>query len=270
MNKPPIVLIHGLWLTPRCWENWKALYESKGHVVHTPAWPRMPGEVEEVRADPSALNGLGVKEIADHYEAYIRGLDEAPIVMGHSFGGLLTQIILDRGLGAAGVAIDPAAPKGVLHLPLAALRAAIPVLQNPLNANRTVMLTFEQFQYGFANNVPEDEARAAYDRYAIPGPGKPIFQAATAALDPHSETAVDVKNPNRAPLLLIAGTEDHQAPATLVHDNYKLYRDSPSITEYLEFPNRAHMICLQKGWEEVANSALTWAMAHLKVPAGSV
>src|SRR4051812_44656715 len=174
----PIVLVHGLWLTPRSWEGWKERFESRGHEVHAPAWPRMEAEVEELRRDPSPMNGLGGTEVVDHYAEYIRGLARPPIIVGHSFGGLVTELLLDRGFGAAGVALSPAQVKGVLRLPPATLRSAFPVLGNPANRKRTVELTPKQFHYGFTNTMSGEEAKAAYDRYQVPGSGRVIFQAA--------------------------------------------------------------------------------------------
>ena len=261
-TRPPIVLIHGLWMTPRSWSRFQADYTDRGHEVLAPSWPRLRGEVEDVRRDPAALNVLGVTEIVDHYDAIIRGLDEPPIIMGHSFGGLYVQLLLDRGLGAAGVAIDAAAPKGVLKLPVSQARALWPVLKNPANRKRTVPLTFEQFRYAFANNMTEPDARAAYERDAIPGPGRPVFQAGFAALDPHAATKVNYRNPERAPLLFIAGGEDHIVPPAVNKANYRKYRHSAAVTGYQEFPGRSHLIVAQSGWEEVAEHALSWALEH--------
>lgn len=254
-----IVLIHGLWLTPRSWESFRTFYEERGYKVLTPAWPRMYGEVENIRRDPSALAGLGVIEIADHYEQLIKSLDEPPIIMGHSFGGLIVQILLDRGLGSAGVGIDPASPKGVFRLPFSALKAASGVLSNPLNYNRVPPFTFEQFRYAFGNNVSEEQARKFYERYAIPGPGRPIFEVAFANLNPRAATKVNYGNGKRAPLLLIAGSEDNQVPISMVRENFKRYARSRAITEFKEFPGRSHLIAMQDGWQEVAQFALTWA-----------
>jgi pimeloyl-ACP methyl ester carboxylesterase len=254
-----IVCIHGLWMTPRSWELFRGFYEYRGYRTIALAWPRMKGEVEEIRRDPSALAGLGVKEIADHYEKAVRKLEEPPILMGHSFGGLIVQILLDRGLGCAGVSIDGVPPKGVLRLPLAALKAASPVLLNPLNCRRTVALTFEQFRFAFANVMPEEDARAAYERYAVPGPGRPIFQVAFANLNANSATKVNRRNHQRAPLLLIAGSEDHQVPASMNRENLQRYAYSTALTEYKEFPGRSHLIMAQQGWQEVADYAITWA-----------
>ncbi len=254
-----IVLIHGLWMTPRSWEPFKDYYERKGYQVLAPAWPRLHGEVEAIRRDPSALAGLGLLEIFEHYDKFVRTLPEPPILIGHSFGGLTVQVLLDRGLGAAGVSIDGTAPKGILPLPWSVIRAANPVLSNPFNYRGTVDLTFPQFQYTFANTMTEADARAAYERQAIPGPGRPVFQSALGNLTPGAATTVNHLNDNRAPLLLIAGGSDHLVPPILNQVNYKKYGKSRAVTAYKEFPGRSHLIVAQEGWEEVATYALDWA-----------
>jgi pimeloyl-ACP methyl ester carboxylesterase len=254
-----VVLIHGLWLTPRSWESFRTFYEARGYNVLAPAWPRFQGEVEDIRRDPSALAGLGVVEIADHYAQFVKALDEPPIIIGHSFGGLIVQILLDRGLGSVGIGIDSVAPKGVFRLPFSALKAASGVLSNPLNYNRVPPFTFEQFRYAFGNNVSEEEARKFYDRYAIPGPGRPIFQVATANLNPRAVTKVNYGNSRRVPLLLIAGSEDNQVPVSIVRENFERYARSMATTEFKEFPGRSHLIAIQYGWQEVAEYILSWA-----------
>jgi pimeloyl-ACP methyl ester carboxylesterase len=259
-----IVLIHGLWMTPRSWDNFRGYYEDRGYRVLAPAWPGIRGEVEDVRRDPSALAGLGLREIFDYYAGIIRPLDEPPIIMGHSMGGLIVQLLIDRGFGAAGIAIDATATKGIWRLPLSVLRAARPVLANPLNYWRNVTLTFEQFQYAFANVMSEADARIAYDKYLIPGPGRPIFQAAFANFNPWAVTKVDYRNNRRAPLLLIGGAQDHLVNPILNRINLKKYARSSAITEYKEFPNRSHLIVGQNGWQEVAEFALTWAQSNLR------
>jgi pimeloyl-ACP methyl ester carboxylesterase len=263
-NNPPIVLIHGLWMTPRSWEHWVDRYTARGHDVLAPAWPGLDRDVEALRADPSGIEHLGVAEIVDSYEEIIRGLDAAPIIMGHSFGGLFTQLLLDRDLGVAGVAIDSAAAKGVFTLPPAQLRSAFPVLKNPLNNHRAVLLTPEEFHYAFTNTMSEEESQAVYDRYAIPGPGRVLFQGALANFNPRAETRVHYKNDQRAPLLFIAGGEDHVVPAKVDESQAAKYRKSEAVTEFKEFPGRSHFTIGQDGWEEVADYALDWAMGHLR------
>lgn len=254
-----IVLIHGLWMTPLSWENWIQRYLAMGFNVLAPAWPGLDGDITEIRRDPSALGGLGVTEIVDHYYNIIRRLDSPPIIMGHSFGGLFTQILLDRGLGAAGVALDSAPVKGILLLPFSTLRVSFPALSNPFHINKAEALTPEQFHYAFGNQLSEEESRRVYDRYAVPGPDHVLFQAGLANFNPHAATAVNFKNNDRAPLLLIAGGKDHIAPASVTRANYNLYRHSRAVTDYKEFPNRSHFTLGEPGWEEVADYALNWA-----------
>lgn len=265
-SAPPILLVHGLWLSPRSWEGWAERFETRGHPVLAPAWPRMQGEVEDVRRDPSALNGLGVTEITDHYADIIRGLDRPPVIMGHSFGGLVTELLLDRGLGAAGVAISPAPVKGVLRLPPAQLRSAFPVLSNPANRNRTVELTPKQFHYGFTNTMADDEAKAAYDRYQVPGPGRVIFQAAFANFNPRAATKVDFHKDDRPPLLIIGNDQDHTVPASVSREAAKRLGKSKAVVDYNEFPGRPHFTGAP-GWEVVADYALDWANRHTGAPA---
>ena len=257
-----IVLIHGLWMTPRSWDLFREFYQRQGYQVFAPAWPRLLNEVDAIRRDPSALAGLGITEIADHYEKFIRSLDEPPILIGHSFGGLIVQILLDRGLGAAGIAINSATPKGIWKLPFSAIKSVSPVLLNPWNYQRPVSLTFEQFKYAFANSMPESEARLAYQRDVIPGPGRPIFQVALANFNPWAATKVNYLNHRRSPLLLIAGAKDHLVPAVQNKINYKKYARSKAITDYKEFPGRSHFIVAQAGWQEIAAYALSWAQSY--------
>jgi pimeloyl-ACP methyl ester carboxylesterase len=259
---PPIVLIHGLWLTPRSWEGWKARFESRGHEVLAPAWPRMPGDVEDVRRDPSALNGLGVTEIVDHYDDIVRAVGRPPIIIGHSFGGLVTELLLDRGRGAAGVALSPAPVRGVLRLPPAQLRAAFPVLANPANRKRTVELSPKQFHFGFTNTMSEAQARAAYERYEVPGPGRVIFQAAFANFNPSAATRVNFRKDDRPPLLVIGNGEDHTVPASVSREAAKRLGKSRAVVDYKEFPGRPHFTAGAPGWEEVADYALEWASRH--------
>jgi pimeloyl-ACP methyl ester carboxylesterase len=254
-----IVLIHGLWMAASSWNSFRRFYEERGYQVLTPAWPRMPASLGDIRRDPSAIASLGLREIAEHYENIIHSLGGAPILMGHSMGGLIVQILLDRGLGAAGVSIDGTAPKGVLRLPLSVIKAANPVLSNPLNYWRCKMLTFAQFKYAFANVMTDEEAQEVYERDVIPGPGRPIFEAAFANFNPWTAARINHANNQRPPLLLISGREDNLVPPILNRINHKLYQRSAAKTDYKEFPNRSHLIIAQQGWQEVAEYALLWA-----------
>ena len=257
-----VVLIHGLWMTPLSWEHWVERYGARGYAVVTPAWPRMDVPIEDLRRDMSAVAGLGVIEVVDHYDKIIRGLDSPPIIMGHSYGGLFTQILLDRGLGAAGVSLAPAPVKGVLRLPASTLRVAFPALRNPANVRKAMPLTAEQFRYAFGNTLSEEESLAAYHRYAVPGPDRVLFQAGLANLTPHAATKVDFGKADRAPLLLIAGGKDHISPPAPIKEAAGHYRKSPAATEYKEYPDRSHFTVGEPGWEEVADYALDWAAAQ--------
>lgn len=261
-----IVLIHGLWLTPKCWDGFRKYYESRGYLVHVPGWPGLKPTVQENRNDPSPeLAELGVTDIADYYEHFVKAIDEKPILIGHSFGGLIVQMLLDRGAGACGVAIDSAPPKGILRLPFSSLKASNPVLSDPRNVRRTVLLSFEQFHYAFGNTMSEQQVKQIYDGQVIPGPGRVLFQAALANFTPHAATSVNFKNKNRAPLLLVAGTRDHLVPSSLVEDNYRKYKASKAITHFKEFPERSHLICMEDNWEEVADYCLSWAQSNTRV-----
>jgi pimeloyl-ACP methyl ester carboxylesterase len=256
-----IVLIHGMWMTPLSWEHWVSRYGERGHRVLAPAWPGLDAEPEALRRDPSPLRGLSIADIVDHYEKIIRGLDQPPIIIGHSFGGLHTQLLLDRGLGAAGVALGTAAPKGVLTLPYSTLRAAWPALRNPANRNKEVPLTPGQFHWCFTNALSREESDAVYRRYYIPGSGSPFFEAGLANFNPNAATKVNYRNPKRPPLLLLTGTEDRISPPSVNRANLKKQRQATSATEYKEYPGRCHFPG-QDGWEEVADYALAWTMEH--------
>lgn len=258
-----VVLIHGLWMTPLSWERWISHYTARGLTVIAKSWPGLDRDIEDLRRDPSSIAGLGLTEIVDHYERIIRELECPPIIMGHSFGGLITQILLDRGLGAAGVAIATAPVKGVLLLPFSTIKVVTPALVNPANNHRAVPLTPEQFHYAFTNTLTEEESLAVYDRYAVPGPDHVLFQAAFANFNPHAATTVNFHNNDRAPLLMITGEKDHIAPPSVVRANFNLYRKSKAVTECKEFPERTHYILGQEGWQEVADYALGWAKRHL-------
>jgi pimeloyl-ACP methyl ester carboxylesterase len=260
-----IVLIHGLWVTPRSWEKWGEHYEGKGYRVVAPAYPGLEVEVEALNEDPSPIEALTISGVVEHYEGIIGELDKPPILMGHSMGGLIVQILLDRGYGAAGVAIDSVAPEGVRRVPLAQTRAAFPVLRNPANRHRAVGFTPEQFHYGFANTLTEEDSQKAYERYHIPAPGSFIWAAVLANFEPgHQDGYVNYQNDERAPLLLIAGEEDHLQPAAVNESNFKHYRRSSAVTDYHEFPGRSHYTVGQDGWEEVADYAFEWAEANAR------
>jgi pimeloyl-ACP methyl ester carboxylesterase len=259
-----VVLIHGLWMTPLSWEKWEAHFRDRGFNVVNRGWPGLERDIEDLRNDPQAVAGLGVTEIVDHYEAIINELDRPPIIMGHSFGGLMTQILIDRGLGASGVSLSSAPAKGVIFLPFSTLKVSFPALSNPLNYHRATALTEEQFHYAFGNTLSEEESRTVYERYAVPGPDHVLFQAALANFNPHAATMVDFHNDSRAPLLMIAGERDHVSPPSVVMANFKLYGKSKAVTEYKEFPDRSHYILGQDGWQEVADFALDWAVDHAR------
>jgi len=257
-----IVLINGLWMTALCWENWVERYTQKGFRVIAKSWPGMDIDINELRHNPARIAKLGIAEIVEQYDKIIRELDSPPIIIGHSFGGLITQILIDRGLGAAGVAIAPAPVKGIIFLPFSTLKVSFPALSNPANNHRALPLTPEQFNYAFTNDLSEKESLAVYNRYAVPGPDHVLFQAAFANFNPHAATAVDFQNDNRAPLLLVSGGKDHVSPASVVEANFKLYRKSTALTEYKEFPERTHYTLGQDGWQLVADYALEWALKH--------
>ena len=254
-----VVLIHGLWMTPLSWKGWVDRLTAAGWKVQAPAWPGMEGTVEELRADTSPYEKLGVTEIVDHYDGIIRALDAPPIIIGHSFGGAFTQVLLSRGLGAAGVALSPAPVKGILALPISSLRSSFPVLKNPANRNRAVPLTEKQFHQAFATSLSEADSKRAWETQAIPGPGRPLFQAATANFLPHSPLKVDRKKADRAPLLVMGGTMDQIAPPAIVKATQKLYRHVPSRTDMQIWDGRSHFIAAEPGWEDVADKAVAWA-----------
>jgi pimeloyl-ACP methyl ester carboxylesterase len=257
-GRRPVVFVHGLWLLPNSWDRWAALFEEAGYIALTPGWPDDPDTVAEANAHPEVLADKTVGQVADHVEAIIRRLQQKPAIVGHSFGGLLAQLLAGRGVSAATVAIDPAPFRGVLPLPFSALRSSWPILGNPANRHRAVPLTFEQFRYGFANAVSEDEARSLYETFAVPAPGAPLFQAATANLNPWTEAQVDSKNPSRGPLLIISGEKDHTVPWAIANASFKLQKHNAGVTEIVELPNRGHALTIDSGWRGVADTALTF------------
>jgi non-heme chloroperoxidase len=254
----PVVFVHGLWLHADSWGPWVELFRAEGYAPVAPGWPGDSGTVDETRKQPDQVAGKGIDDVVEHYAGIVRGLDARPILVGHSFGGLIVQRLLAQDLAAAAVAIDAAPIKGVFYLPPSALRVASIALRNPANRNRAVSLTPEQFRYGFGNTLPAEESAELYERWTIPSPGKPLFEAALANFLPGSPAKVDTRNGTRGPLLLIAGGQDHTVPATVTRSTRKLYHKSPAITDYREFPDRGHSLALDSGWREVADSALTW------------
>jgi len=254
----PVVFIHGLWLLPSSWDRWAEVFEEAGFTTLTPGWPDDPETVEDANADPAVFAHKTVKQVADHFDELIRKLTKQPAIIGHSFGGLLTQILAGRGLSAASVAIDPAPFRGVLPLPISALKSAAPVLGNPANRNRAVPLTYEQFRFAFANAVSEDEAKQLYEAFAVPASGAPLFQAATANFNPWTEAKVDSKNPQRGPLLIISGEKDHTVPWAIANASFKKQQRNHAVTEIVEIPDRGHSLTIDSGWREVADTALAF------------
>src|SRR4051795_4421718 len=255
-GKTPVVFIHGLWLLPSSWNNWVDFFEENGYAGVTPDWPDDPETVEVARAEPEVLAKKNLKQIAEHTAEVIGGLQRKPAVMGHSTGGLLAQIIADRGLSAATVAIDPGPFRGVLPLPVSSLRSAAPVLANPRNRSRAVTLSLDQFKYGWANALSDDETKELYDRYHVAAPGVALMQMANANLNPWTEAKLDPANPNRGPLLIIDGERDHTVPWAIANASYKRQRRNPAVTEITEIPNRGHSLTIDSGWREVADTAL--------------
>jgi pimeloyl-ACP methyl ester carboxylesterase len=255
-GRTPAVFIHGLWLLANSWDAWLPVFEEAGYAPLAADWPDDPATVEEAKANPEVFAGKSVGQVADHHAELISELTRKPVVVGHSFGGLLTQIVAGRGLSAASVAIDPAPFRGVLSLPISALRSSSPVLINPLNRNRAVPLSLGQFRYAFANAVGEFEAKELYEQYSVPGPGMPIFEAASANLNPWSGTKVDTSNPERGPLLIISGERDHTVPWGIAHASYKKQRGNHGVTEITEMKGRGHSLTIDSGWREVADTAI--------------
>ena len=252
----PAVFIHGLWLLPSSWDRWVEVFDQAGLSALTLGWPDDPETVSEAKEHPEVFAHKTVGQVADHLEGLIGKLDKKPAIIGHSFGGLLAQILAGRGRSKATVAVDPAPFRGVLPLPISALRSAAPVLGNPANRNRAVPLTYEQFRFAFANAVDEDEAKQLYETYAVPASGAPIFQAAAANLNPWTEAKVDTKNPKRGPLLIISGEKDHTVPRAIAKASYKKQQKNDGITEMVEIPGRGHALTIDSGWRQVADTAL--------------
>jgi pimeloyl-ACP methyl ester carboxylesterase len=263
-GKPVIAFVHGLWLLPNSWDRWRTYFEEKGYSTVVPGWPDDPDTVTEAREHPEVLAHKSVGQIADHFEQVITQLDRKPVVMGHSFGGLLTQILAGRGCAAVSVAIDPAPFRGVLPLPISALKSAFPVLHNPLNHGRAIPLTFEQFHYAFANELDEAEAMELFNTYAVPGAGVPLFQAASANLNPWTEVKVKTKSSDRGPLLIIEGEKDHTVPVAVAKASYKRQKRNEGVTEYLELEGRGHSLVIDHGWADVADASYAFVKRFAK------
>jgi pimeloyl-ACP methyl ester carboxylesterase len=261
-GRRPVVFVHGLWLLAGSWDAWRTLFEARGYATVAPGWPDDPTSVEAARAKPDDFAGKTVGEITAHYAEVIAKLDRKPIIIGHSFGGLITQKLAGQGLAAGAVAIDPAPFRGVLPLPISALRSAFPVLGNPLNRSKAVALTYSQFRYAFANAVSEEEAHQLYDTFPVAGSGAPLFQAAFANLNPRTEASVDTHNPHRGPLLILSGEHDHTVPWKIANASYKQYKHATAPTEIKEIPGRGHSLTIDSGWQEVAEVALDFLGRH--------
>src|SRR3954467_5477665 len=263
-GKTPVVFIHGLWLLPSSWDRWRTVFEEAGYATLSPGWPDDPNTVDEANRHPEVFAHKTVGQVADHFQDVIAKLAKKPAIVGHSFGGLLTQILAGRGLSAASVAIDPAPFRGVLPLPISALKSASPVLGNPANHGRAVPLTYEQFRYAFANAVTEDEAQELYKTYAVPGSGTPLFQAAMANLNPWTEAKVNSKNARRGPLLIIDGEEDHTVPWAIANASFKKQKRNKGVTEIVKMPDRGHSLTIDHGWREVADRSLDFVRRFIK------
>jgi non-heme chloroperoxidase len=261
-GKPTVVFVHGLWLLASSWDPWRDYFEAKGFATIAPSWPDDPATVEEARRDPSVLAGKGVAQVTNHMADVIGELTTQPVIIGHSFGGLITQKLAGMGLASSSVVIDPAPFKGVLPLPASTLKSSLPVLGNPANKKKAIALTFKQFRYGWANALTEEEAKELHDTFHIAAPGKPLFQAALANYTPHSEASVDTRAVNRGPMKLLSGGADHTVPWAITNASYKKQRHNVAVTEIEEVPDRGHSLTIDSGWELVADLAHDFVSKH--------
>jgi non-heme chloroperoxidase len=261
-GRVPVVFVHGLWLLASSWDRWRDMFEENGYITVAPDWPDDPETVEDAHRHPEAFANKRLGQIAHHYAEVVRRLEVAPVLIGHSFGGLIAQMLAGLGLSTTTVAIDPAPFRGVLSLPFASLRSAFPVLHNPANWTRSVTLTFEQFRYGWANCLDERQAQDLYDRYLVPGAGAPLFQTAAANVNPNTEARVDVHHPGRGPLLIISGQEDHTVPPSMCQAAYRRQQHNECITELAKIPNRGHSLTIDDGWREVAVPSIGFVLHH--------
>jgi pimeloyl-ACP methyl ester carboxylesterase len=257
-TKPPVVFIHGLWIHTTAWQSWIDLFAEHGYDAIAPGWPGVPDTVEQARANPDEIANRGIDEIDAHYTSIIKDLPAPPIVIGHSFGGMIAEKLLGEDKAAAAIGIDAAQIKGVLPLPLSSLRVTLPVFKNPANKHKAVSLTAEQFRYSFGNTLSEEESNTLYEKWAIPAPGRPLFEAAAANFSPHSPAKVDTANTGRGPLLLIAGGKDHTVPESITKSTLKQYRHSSAVTDYQEFADRGHSLTIDSGSKDVAEFCLNW------------
>ena len=262
MKKRSIVFVHGLWLHSTSWKPWMDFFTKAGYEVFAPGWPGDAATVAETRKHPEKIAGVGINDAMEHYSKFIKTLDDKPILIGHSFGGLLVQKLLGENVGAGAVAIDPAQMRGVLPVPLAQLKSGFPILKNPFNITMSVSLTSDEFRYGFGNAISEEESNKLYKKWTIPAPGKPLFSGAFANFNPNTEDQVDTANAKRGPLLLISGGQDHTVPTVVTKAAFKLYKDSSAVTEFKEFPDRGHSLTIDSGWKEIAEYSLDWLQKH--------
>jgi pimeloyl-ACP methyl ester carboxylesterase len=265
--RAPLMFIHGAWLSSGSWENFTDYFGNHGFSVSAPEWPRKQGDVEKLRKEADEIGGLGLTEIVDHYESEIRALDEPPVLIGHSYGGLIVELLLDRGLGRAGVAMSPAPPKGILVLPFSTLKAATPALAHPSKWHGVVPLTLEEFTYGFVNTFSPEDAKAAYEKYAVPETGQIFYEAGFANFHLHPPTEIHFKSDERAPLLIVGAEKDHTVPAPLSRKQYEKYEKSAVQTDFLEFKGRPHLMMVAEGWEEIAGAIETWIESVLATTA---
>lgn len=269
-EKIPVVFIHGLWLAAGSWQPWVELFIERGYAPVAPTWPGEASNVAASRANPESAAGFGIEAVTAHFADFIAGLPSKPIIVGHSFGGMIAEKLLGKSLGRAGVAIDAAQIKGVLPLPLSSLKSTLPVFKNFANEKRAVSLTMDQFRYSFGNAVSSEESDALFEKWTIPSPGKPLFEAAKANFSAHSPAKVNTGNEDRGPLLLIMGGKDHTVPESITKATFKLYRKSTAVTELVEFPDRGHSLTIDNGWREVADSVLSWIDARVIAPSAAV